>query len=77
MKKVLLTLMIVWTMVSLAIAADRDNPRMANKNCDIRGREDDLTCNENGEKIEKATYVVGEMVGLAVLCYFYKMVNNE
>jgi len=61
----------------MALAADRNKPRMANQNCDIRGREDDLTCSENGENIEKVTYIVGEMVGLAVLCYFYKMVNND
>merc|ERR1711997_1215146 len=71
------SLLVLSLLAAVVLSAENQKPRMANQNCHIRGREDDLNCSKNGEKIEKLTYVVGEMVGLAVLCYVYKMVNND
>ena len=46
------------------------------RDCDIRGREDDLDCKPGGELREKVWMLAGDMLGLGVVFYIYNIVNN-
>ena len=46
------------------------------RDCDIRGREDDLDCRPDGDKREKAWMLAGDIFGLGVVFCIYNFVNN-
>ena len=58
-------------------ASDKDRPRrLANRNCDIRGQEDDLSCREGGEIRDKLWMMAGDILGLGVVLTVYRIVSH-
>ena len=58
-------------------ASDKDRPRrLANRNCDIRGQEDDLSCREGGETRDKLWVMAGDIIGLGVVFTVYRIVSH-
>ena len=63
--------------IILIYPSDKDRPRrLANRNCDIRGQEDDLSCREGGEMRDKLWVMAGDILGLGVVFTVYRIVSQ-